>query len=678
MLADLSRRALADEPIADLMAWAVRHVADILAIDHCCILELLPNDQAMACASFGEGAICAPTIALPLDHYPLATKTLQSGQPIVIGAKDCERSSADNDLLSAHGIRSGVSLIISHRPPPYGLLCVYHTLSRRFTRADITLLQAVADLLAQVIPQRSRQQKHDSVLNLSYILRQAATRDEIMAVFLAYIRAVYLCEGAAIILRDEEGRASVTRAEGVWADAIGTPIPAGPGPSWQVLRSGQIFLGAPSDIPLASAAPQNLAAVCVAMSYSQRPIGALWVAYAAPVSYHDQQLLVALADVAAIAINRSHQHEQTTRLYQEHQQLTQEVRRAERYLASIVESASDIILATDTYGRIGTWNRAAERIADFTRAQMIGRYMWELFAPVHRPIMDEMIKGIAAGMSFGQIEIPLISAAGQEVPVSWRLSLIQSDTGESAGIVAIGRDLAERRRLESQLFQAAKMASMGVMASGIGHELRNPLGIISANAQLAQERLDDQEMVRICLQQVHSATKRAALIIDNLLTFARPRDGTSAVMDLNEVLAATFLLLDYQIQQRRVRLSVTLEHPLAGVIGNAALIQQVFTNVILNALQAMEGGGTLRVTTRVSEATSVEVIFTDTGSGISPEVLPQIFDPFFTTRPVGQGTGLGLAISYSIIQQHGGSIEAVSPPGEGSTFCVRLPSVPGT
>lgn len=256
MLADLSRRALADEPIADLMAWAVRHVADILAIDHCCILELLPNDQAMACASFGEGAICAPTIALPLDHYPLATKTLQSGQPIVIGAKDCERSSADNDLLSAHGIRSGVSLIISHRPPPYGLLCVYHTLSRRFTRADITLLQAVADLLAQVIPQRSRQQKHDSVLNLSYILRQAATRDEIMAVFLAYIRAVYLCEGAAIILRDEEGRASVTRAEGVWADAIGTPIPAGPGPSWQVLRSGQIFLGAPSDIPLASAAPQ--------------------------------------------------------------------------------------------------------------------------------------------------------------------------------------------------------------------------------------------------------------------------------------------------------------------------------------------------------------------------------------------------------------------------------------
>jgi PAS domain S-box-containing protein len=352
------------------------------------------------------------------------------------------------------------------------------------------------------------------------------------------------------------------------------------------------------------------------------------------------------------------------------------VRRIERHLASTVESAIDLVVSTDTEGRIMTWNRAAERVSGFTRDQMVGQYLRDLCAPAHRAMMEEMIKILMAGASFGQIEIPLIGTTHQDVPISWRLSAIQSDTGENVGIVAVGRDLAEQRRLESQLFQAAKMASMGVMASGIGHELRNPLGIISANAQLAQERLSDQELVRTCLHQIHTATKRAALIIDNLLTFARPRNEGSQIVDINEVLASTFMLLDYQIHQHHTVLNATLSHSIPKVAGNAALLQQVFTNLILNALQAMEGGGTLTVTTRTSEEAGVEVLFIDTGSGIPPEVLPQIFDPFFTTRPLGQGTGLGLAISYSIIQQHGGVIETSSPPGEGSTFVIRLPAAP--
>jgi signal transduction histidine kinase len=136
------------------------------------------------------------------------------------------------------------------------------------------------------------------------------------------------------------------------------------------------------------------------------------------------------------------------------------------------------------------------------------------------------------------------------------------------------------------------------------------------------------------------------------------------------------MLLDHQIHQHHSKLNATLSHSIPKVAGNAALLQQVFTNLILNALQAMEGGGTLSVTTRTSEEAGVEVVFVDTGSGIPPDVLPQIFDPFFTTRPLGQGTGLGLAISYSIIQQHGGVIETFSPPGEGSTFYIRLPAAP--
>lgn len=678
LLAELGRRAIDGVSISDLLEWATRHIARTLEVNRCRILELLPNNTALPQASFGWGTRCIPKKAMPLGHYLLAAYTLQAGQPIVIDSVAEEQSSGESECFHTHGITSGVSLIIPGNPRPYGLLSVYSVQQRRFTRTDIAFLHTVVDLLAEVIAQRQHQQNVDAVVNLSRILRPATTRQEMMTIILTHIHTVCHSEGSAIILPDTEGQAYVALGHGIWTHTIGTSVSNSAGPSWQVMQSGQPFLGDRPDFLPEHTIVHTGTVACVAMRFNERLIGALWAGYANTVSYHTQHLLITLADVAASALNRFNLHDQTTRLYQEHQQLTREVRRAERHLTSIVESAIDLVVSTDTEGRIITWNRAAERVSSFTREQMICRHLRDMCAPAHQAMMDQTIKSLIDGAAACQIEIPLISATHQDVPISWRLSTILSDTGESIGIVAVGRDLAEQRRLESQLFQAAKMASMGMMASGIGHELRNPLGIISANAQLAQERLPDHEIVRTCLQQIHAATKRAALIIDNLLTFARPRSEGSQVMasaiDVNEVLAATFMLLDYQIQRHHVKLNVTLSHTMPQVSGNAALLQQVFTNLILNALQAMAGGGTLTVTTQTSTSAGVEVIFSDTGSGISPEVLPQIFDPFFTTRPVGQGTGLGLAISYSIIQQHRGIIEASSSPGMGSSFHVRLPA----
>lgn len=676
-LAELGRRAIYGVPIADLMKWTVRQIPQVLNVNRCCILELLPNHEALPRASYGWG-FEAPDNPMPLAHFALGAYTLEVGQPIVIDTTACENKVAGDELLRAHGIKSGICLIIPGSPRSYGLLSAYSDQGRSFAPEDVAFLQEVADLLGRAISQRWHQQNLESIINLSRILGRAATRLEMKTIILTHIHTVCQSEGAAIILRNADGHAFVAQGHGIWADVTGRLLPDGSGSSWQVMQSGQPLIDNTPDFLPEHTRFRADAVACVALKFNEQPLGVLWVAYPSAISYADQRLLVALADVVASAINRSDLHDQTVRLYHEHQQLTKEVRRAERHLASTVESAMDLVVSTDTDGRIKTWNRAAERISGFSRDQMIGKYLRDLCAPAHQIHMDEMIKSIITGASSGQVEIPLIGATGQDVPVSWRLAAIQSDTGESSGIVAIGRDLVEQRYLETQLFQAAKMASMGVMASGIGHELRNPLGIISANAQLAQEHLSDQELIRTCIQQIYGATKRAALIIDNLLTFALPRNEMSQLVDLNEVLAATFMLLDYQIQQHRVALVATLAHPIPSVAGNAALLQQVFTNLILNALQAMEGGGTLEVTTRTSAESGVEVLVSDTGSGILPDVLPQIFDPFFTTRPIGQGTGLGLAISYSIIQQHGGTIEAFSPPEAGSTFCIRLPAAPAS
>ena len=357
----------------------------------------------------------------------------------------------------------------------------------------------------------------------------------------------------------------------------------------------------------------------------------------------------------------------------EREQLVEEVRRAERHLASVVECANDLVVSMDPQGHVVTWNRAAERVSGRRAERVVGQSLPSLCATEQRPVMAEMVQRLAHGEMVRNAEVDLLTADGQEVPIAWGCSPMRDDAGGVVGIVAVGRDLTERRRLEAQLIQSAKMASLGGMAGGIAHELRNPLGIISAGAQLLLERPDDARLRTECAQKIHAATKRASLIIENLLKFARPTSERMREMDLNAVLEETLALLAHQMTLQQVTVQKEFQAGLPKVYGNSDLLQQVFTNLLLNARNAMPQGGTLTVTTRATGRGQVEVQFSDTGQGIPPGNLPKIFDPFFTTMPVGKGIGLGLSISYSIIQQHQGSIEVQSQAGQGTTFTIRLP-----
>jgi signal transduction histidine kinase/AmiR/NasT family two-component response regulator len=262
----------------------------------------------------------------------------------------------------------------------------------------------------------------------------------------------------------------------------------------------------------------------------------------------------------------------------------------------------------------------------------------------------------------------------------------------------------KHRQVETRLFQSEKMAFLGQMAGGIAHELRNPLGIISANAQLLQRHPGDTPLGSECTQKIHTATQRASLIIERLLRFANPQGGEWIEVDLHAVLEETFDLLAYQMSSHKVTLQKELHcaksHPReAGMVGphidsprvygNPRLLEQVFTDLILDACQVMPQGGTLTVTSRLTEARpalspgfaastrpnsphpGVEIRFSDTRRDIPPERLSRIRAPFFTTGPGGKG--LGLSASYSIIQQHQGIIEVEGRMGEGFTYIVWLP-----
>lgn len=358
----------------------------------------------------------------------------------------------------------------------------------------------------------------------------------------------------------------------------------------------------------------------------------------------------------------------------EREKLGEEVRRIERHLAGVVNQASDLVVSLTPDGNIITWNPAAEQVSGLRAEQVSGEPFVKLCAPDQHWTVQDLLRRLAAGETVKETEISLLSDDPRNlITVAWNCSAMRDDAGKVVGIIAVGRDLTERQRLEAQVVQAAKMASLGVMAGGIAHELRNPLAVIQTNAQLLEEYQDSPELTRQCLQHIVASTRRAALIIENLLKFARPPQDRYRLLNVHEVLEETFALLINQLLMAKVDLERAFAPDVPMIYGNPVLLQQVFTNLILNALAAMPRGGRITVTTR-NVGEQIEIQVCDTGLGIAPEHLSHIFDPFFTTRPVGMGTGLGLSITYSIVQQHHGHISVESQPGRGTCFSIRLPA----
>lgn len=351
--------------------------------------------------------------------------------------------------------------------------------------------------------------------------------------------------------------------------------------------------------------------------------------------------------------------------------LAEEVRRVERHLASIVESASDIVLSTDTQGRILTWNKAAERISGYCFDEVRDRCFHEFCAGDRERVKALFTLGGISQMSSEMVEYELVTKQGSLVQISWVFSPMKDDIDRIVGVVAVGRDLTERRKIEMQLLQSQKLAALGVMAGGIAHEIRNPLAISSSAAQFLMEEDQTPEFRKECADKVNTGIRRASVIIENLLRFAHPtaRIETKQV-NLITVLTQGLALIANQARIQMVELKSDFPAYPVVITGSASLLEQAFMNIFLNALEAMPGGGTLSVSVEKSDG-MILVRIADTGRGISSAEIGNIFDPFYSTS-TAKGTGLGLSICYSIVKQHFGSIEVDSIKGRGSTFTVRF------
>ena len=419
-----------------------------------------------------------------------------------------------------------------------------------------------------------------------------------------------------------------------------------------------------------------------------RTIGALLLASRQPGAFSSSQLQ-ALGHVGghlASAVENAQLYEQlktlSSQLEQAVEERTREVFEVKQYLENLVMTAGDAIVTVDLDGQITSWNNSAQEILGYTKEEVQGK---PLTVVASGEGARDQVAGILAQAREGKItsnvETSWLRKDHKEATVSLTVSPIVDGAQQIAGILAIARDTTERKKLQEELFHSEKLASIGQLAAGVAHQINNPLGAISGRAQMLLRLTGplDEEFLKEQLGKVQADCARITETVNDLLGFARKSETVKQYTDVNTIIEETLEMVKHEIIANKVRIVSRLAENLPPVVASANHLRQLVANLMTNAFDAMDTGGTLTVRTAFRPATAerreqvVELSCSDTGCGIAEEELPRIFEPFYTTKPAGEGTGLGLAVAKRIVDFHGGSIDVESALGVGTTFTIQFP-----
>ncbi|MGQ9672565.1 MAG: ATP-binding protein [Candidatus Aminicenantales bacterium] len=375
----------------------------------------------------------------------------------------------------------------------------------------------------------------------------------------------------------------------------------------------------------------------------------------------DWELLTTISSPVALAIENA-------ALYHQASIRTEELERLKDYSENIIESLTVGVAVLNQKGEIIGWNRVLEGIFGMAKGAVLGRNLEEVLGPKNYlslfPTDTQQDFRLLS-------EITLEMAEGEKKIFDVAKTPLLDNRLIPYGTIIVFEDVTEKVRLQQQLVTSEKLASIGLLSAGVAHEINTPLTGISSYIQMLQKKLSDPHYAQI-LEKIEAQTERVSKIVKNLLNFARnPSDTTFHKVNVIDSLKEIISLIDYKLKAMNIKLDLALQ-PIKPIWAQGERLQQVFINIILNAIDAMPNGGRLRIEA-FEKNEDVVIKIADTGTGIKKQHLPHIFDPFFTTKGVGKGTGLGLSISYAIIKEHEGNIAVESEVGKGSCFSIHLP-----
>ena len=414
-----------------------------------------------------------------------------------------------------------------------------------------------------------------------------------------------------------------------------------------------------------------------------RRVGALAVRTSRALDDEERMILTTLANLLAPELAHA---ERSRQLEVEVAARTAEIERGRRFTEKIIDSLPLGLYVIDREYRIQSWNRKRETgMQGVSREEAIGRTIFEI---LHRQPAEMLRREFDDVFSTGRMQEYQMESIASGEARTYRITKIPMRLGDGpvSHVITIGEDVTDWKEAQERFSQSEKLAAIGQLAAGVMHEINNPLATIAACAESLGYRIEDLEKSGVTLAPethdflgiIENEVVRCKQIVDGLLDFSRPKQARKERVNLNEVIERTLFLLKHHVRFKKLTVQTDLE-PAIGRIpqANSEQLVQVFMALLLNAMDAMGERGTVRIVTRAGTEPARGVIaeVIDQGHGIARSELSKIFEPFYTTKAPGQGTGLGLSICYGIVQDHGGTIEAESVLGQGTTFRIVLPVV---
>ncbi len=359
---------------------------------------------------------------------------------------------------------------------------------------------------------------------------------------------------------------------------------------------------------------------------------------------------------------------------------TEALKRSEEKYRSLVESAEDFIFTVNLEGKFQSMNSFTATFFGGGPRDFLGKDLAVLFTDELAAKQLKLVQLVYNTGKSVRDEFELVIGEHQNW-IDANFMPLKNESGTVTGVLCIARDITEYKNLERQLISAEKLASLGTLAAGVAHEINNPMAVILGFCDLLLEKTEKGSQNHEDLKIIERQGLHCKEVVENLLSFARLNKESSEYADLNPCMGEIVNVVKHTLEMNDIELVTDFGSDIPPVRGDSRQLQQVFLNLINNALAAMEDGGELTIRTRLDRGRRKAMVqFRDTGTGIAPQHMDRIFEPFFTTKPEGKGTGLGLFVSYGIVAKYGGTIDCVSHTantsegGTGTTFTIMLPT----